>query len=54
MNFELTFEPVVPLNQPNQELADQLAKYSRLVDLKIFSPSECGELQHCTESTDNA
>ena len=52
MDFELTFEPVFPLHQTDEKLDEQMAKYSRLVDLKIFSPEECSDLMHCTSSSE--
>ena len=47
--FELQFEPVVNIN--DEILRKQYGKYSRLVDLNVFKPSDCSSLMHCTSST---
>ena len=44
----------MPLYEKNDTLSEQLAKYSRLVDLKIFSPGDCADMVHCTESTSDS
>lgn len=44
--FELKID-----NAGKSDLAKQLDQYKRLIDLKIFEPSECNDLLHCTVSS---
>ena len=47
-NFDITVEDL-----SKDVLSRQLAKYERLIDFKIFDPSECSDLLHCTPSTND-
>ena len=46
-DFEVDFVPVAS----EGSLQKQLDDYSRLIDMKIFDPSECADLTHCTVSS---